>query len=223
MAFSAAWQRPWRRLGTAVVALAFTVHALAAPVRAQAQVTGRHAALVIDANTGRILHQSAADDARYPSLAGQADDALHAVRADRAGPAQLSHQDQHFRQRRGRAPSKLDLDEGDEIAVIDAIKALVTKSPTTWRWPWPSTSPAARMRFAQTDDAEGAATRHAGHAFPQCLRPARCRAGHHRAGHDHPGAAAAGRFPAALSAVFDPHLHLGRRYVPQPQHAALQL
>jgi D-alanyl-D-alanine carboxypeptidase len=64
MAVQFRWQRRWRRLGLAVLAAA-VAHAPLAPALAQA--TGRHAVLVVDANTGRVLYQRDASEPRYPA------------------------------------------------------------------------------------------------------------------------------------------------------------
>ena len=88
----------------------------------------KHAAFLLDVNSGQILYQSAADQPRYPaSLAklmtlylvferleqGTLDDRTKLKISAHASAA---------------APSKLDLEPGEEIAVGDAVKALITKS-----------------------------------------------------------------------------------------------
>ena len=64
----------------------------------------KSAVLVIDANTGRVLHQSAADEPRHPASLAKMMTHLPGLRAHRAGPAQLPDQDQVLRQRRGGRP-----------------------------------------------------------------------------------------------------------------------
>src|SRR2546423_1107175 len=56
------WSR--RRLGIIALAAALGLIIHAAP---PAHAAGKSAVLVIDANTGRVLHQSAADEPRHPA------------------------------------------------------------------------------------------------------------------------------------------------------------
>ena len=90
--------------------------------------SGKHAALVLDANSGQILYQNAADAPRYPaSLAKMM--TLYLV-FERLEQGKLNTQTKlkMSAYASAAAPSKLDLEPGDEITVIDAIKALITKS-----------------------------------------------------------------------------------------------
>jgi D-alanyl-D-alanine carboxypeptidase len=118
--------RSWRRLGVAGLAamLAVAMH-VTAPA---AHAAGKSAVLVIDANTGRVLHASAADELRHPaSLAKMMTLYMAFELIDRG---QLSYQTKIKVSANAAetAPTKLDLAEGEEIALIDAIKALITKS-----------------------------------------------------------------------------------------------
>jgi D-alanyl-D-alanine carboxypeptidase len=134
MGFKARWHRPlvglgyglWRRLGIAALALAFGLNALVAP--AFAQVNGRHAVLVIDANTGRVLYQASADELRFPASLTKLMTLYLIFEAIQQG--RLSHRTKirFSANAAGAAPSKLDVEEGTEIDLIDAIKALITKS-----------------------------------------------------------------------------------------------
>src|SRR5262245_57726044 len=118
--------RAWRgeRMGMFAVLLAAAL-CLGLP---HAIASDKHAAFLMDVNSGQILYQSAADQPRYPaSLAklmtlylvferleqGRLDDRTKLKISAHASAA---------------APSKLDLEPGEEIAVGDAVKALVTKS-----------------------------------------------------------------------------------------------
>jgi D-alanyl-D-alanine carboxypeptidase len=93
-----------------------------------AAASGKHAALVLDANSGKILYQNAADAPRYPaSLAKMM--TLYLV-FERLEQGKLNTQSKLKMSAfaSAAAPSKLDLEPGDEIIVSDAIKALITKS-----------------------------------------------------------------------------------------------
>ncbi|HEY7085700.1 MAG TPA: serine hydrolase [Hyphomicrobiaceae bacterium] len=121
-----AWQRPRRGISWAA-SLALLVLA-AWPLVQPAHAAGKSAVLVVDANTGRVLHESAADEPRHPaSLAKMM--TLY-LTFERIEQGRLSYQTKIriSANAAAAAPTKLDLAEGDEIALIDAIKALITKS-----------------------------------------------------------------------------------------------
>ena len=65
MAFQDRHGWSWQRLGVVALAAALAIagHVVASPAHA----AGKSAVLVIDANTGRVLHQSAADEPRHPA------------------------------------------------------------------------------------------------------------------------------------------------------------
>lgn len=88
----------------------------------------RYAAMVIDANTGKVLHESAADEPRYPASLTKMM-TLYLVFEELAR-GKLSYKTPITMSKSAAEapPSKLGLDPGETIAVIDAIKALVTKS-----------------------------------------------------------------------------------------------
>jgi D-alanyl-D-alanine carboxypeptidase len=105
-----------------VAGLALAVHAPAA------HAAGKSAVLVIDANTGRVLHASAADEPRHPaSLAKMM--TLY-IAFERLAQGRLTYQTKIriSANAAAAAPTKLDLAEGEEVALIDAMKALITKS-----------------------------------------------------------------------------------------------
>src|SRR5262245_52587945 len=126
MAMAAQAQQPSRRgLGRmAVLALLLAT----CPLNPPAHADGKSAILVVDGNTGRVLHESAADEARHPaSLAKMM--TLY-LTFERIEQGRLSY---HTKIRisanaAAAAPTKLELAEGEELVLIDAIKALITKS-----------------------------------------------------------------------------------------------
>ena len=123
-------QRPRRGIGrgiSRVASLALLVLAVW-PLVQPARASGKSAVLVVDANTGRVLHESAADEPRHPaSLAKMM--TLY-LTFERIEQGRLSYQTKIriSANAAAAAPTKLDLAEGEEIALIDAIKALITKS-----------------------------------------------------------------------------------------------
>lgn len=105
-------------------AIAAGLFALTAPASAQS----RAAAMAIDANTGEVLYAQSADEPRFPAsltkmmtlyiVFGE----IEAGRLNYDSPIRISEAATAV------APSKLDLEAGSDIALIDAMKALVTKS-----------------------------------------------------------------------------------------------
>ena len=96
--------------------------------QASALADAKGAVLVIDANTGHTLYASAADEPRYPASLTKmmtlymVFDLIERGRLSYQTPIRIS---EHAA---SAAPSKLDLKEGEEIALIDAIRVLITKS-----------------------------------------------------------------------------------------------
>ncbi len=88
----------------------------------------RHAALVIDANTGRVLHADDADDRRFPASLTKLMTLYIVFEQMEAGRLDASTQIKISAQAASVPPSKLDLDPGDTISLGAAIRALVTKS-----------------------------------------------------------------------------------------------
>lgn len=86
------------------------------------------AAIVIDANTGATLHESAADGRRFPASLTKmmtiylVFEQLRQRRLSLATPIRFSHR------AASQQPSKLGLAPGETITVRDAISALITKS-----------------------------------------------------------------------------------------------
>jgi D-alanyl-D-alanine carboxypeptidase len=113
------------RLTLLVVAATAALGVAAAPARAEG---GKSAVLVIDANTGNTLYASSADEPRYPASLTKmmtlymVFDLIERGKLSYQTPVRISAN------ATGAAPSKLDLKEGEEIALIDAIRVLITKS-----------------------------------------------------------------------------------------------
>jgi D-alanyl-D-alanine carboxypeptidase len=118
----------WRDQGRRIFGIFFCLSAALILGLPRAFASDKHAALLMDLNSGHILYHSAADQPRHPaSLAklmtlylvferleqGKLDDRTKLKISTNASAA---------------APSKLDLEPGEEIAVSDAVKALITKS-----------------------------------------------------------------------------------------------
>ncbi|MGD9784834.1 MAG: serine hydrolase [Hyphomicrobiaceae bacterium] len=87
-----------------------------------------HAAMVIDANTGKVLHSEAADEPRYPASLTKMMTLYLAFELIERGRLSYSDKLRISAQAATQPPSKLELEVGDEITVRDAVSALVTKS-----------------------------------------------------------------------------------------------
>jgi D-alanyl-D-alanine carboxypeptidase len=125
MAYQSFRRRLWRRLVTSVLAAAIAFSPL---VQAYASERGRHAVLVVDANTGRVLYQRSADEPRYPASLAKLMTLYLLFEQLEQGRLSLTTKIRFSANAVAAPPSNLDVDEGTEIAVIDAIKALVVKS-----------------------------------------------------------------------------------------------
>src|SRR5438045_1378768 len=125
MAFQDRHGWAWRRLGVVALAAALAIagHVVASPAHA----AGKSAVLVIDANTGRVLHQSAADEPRHPASLAKMMTLYLTFELIEQGRLSYQTKIKISPNAAAAAPTKLDLAEGEEIALIDAVKALTTK------------------------------------------------------------------------------------------------
>ncbi len=84
--------------------------------------------MVIDANTGRVLHDNAGSAPRYPASLTKMMTLYLAFETIEAGRLQFSTPIPVSERAAAAAPSKIRLEAGSEIALRDAIKALIVKS-----------------------------------------------------------------------------------------------
>lgn len=118
------------RSRSSVRALTFTLIGLglALSQSSDAHANRKHATIVIDANTGATLSQTAADEPRYPASLTKMMTIYMAFDAMERGRAKPDTRIKISERAASVQPSKLGLEPGSDIALIDAIKALVTKS-----------------------------------------------------------------------------------------------
>ncbi|MCC7253764.1 serine hydrolase [Hyphomicrobium sp.] len=119
--------------GAVMLAPGFRAHAEQAKPAKQAKQAQqapqpKQAAIVIDANTGKVLHAQSADEARFPASLTKMMTLYMLFGEIEQG--RLSYQSKIVFSERATAvaPSKLGLEVGEEITVLEAIKALVVKS-----------------------------------------------------------------------------------------------
>jgi D-alanyl-D-alanine carboxypeptidase len=120
-------QAPARRFASLVVAaLALTLTIAATrPVDA---ADPRAASMVVDANTGAVLHNKGGDELVYPASLTKMMTLYMTFELIELGRLNYDSKIKMTQEGADAAPSKLDLDAGEELTVVDAIKALVTKS-----------------------------------------------------------------------------------------------
>jgi D-alanyl-D-alanine carboxypeptidase len=117
-------------IATLVVAALLAAPAEARP-RKRAPAQGWHtgySAIVVDAKTGKVLHETKADAVRHPASLTKVMTLYLLFEQIEAGKLKLDSKLKVSAGAAAQAPSKLGLDEDDTIAVEDAIKALVTRS-----------------------------------------------------------------------------------------------
>jgi len=93
-----------------------------------ARAETKHAALIVDANTGRVLYEQFADAKRHPASLTKMMTLYLVFEEIEQGRLSYTTKLTVSDKAASVAPSKLDLEPGEQIDVIDAIKALITKS-----------------------------------------------------------------------------------------------
>ena len=94
----------------------------------RAEAGEKAAAMVIDANTGLVLHDNAGNELRHPASLTKMMTLYLAFEAVEAGRLSFTSPLTVSERAAAAAPSKLGLEAGSTIAMRDAIKALVVKS-----------------------------------------------------------------------------------------------
>jgi D-alanyl-D-alanine carboxypeptidase len=105
--------------------IAIRGQAALAPARAG---TPPYAAMAIDANTGAVLHNRAGDAPRYPASLTKMMTLYMTFELIELGRLSYDTKIKMTQEGADASPSKLGLKPGEEIRLIDAIRALVTKS-----------------------------------------------------------------------------------------------
>ena len=105
--------------------IVLTVMAVLFPV---SSAQARYAAIVLDADTGRVLHASNPDTRNYPASLTKMMTLYLVFEALESGHLKLDSQLPVSRRAQGMSPSKLGLKTGEKISVEAVILSLVTKS-----------------------------------------------------------------------------------------------
>ncbi|MGQ0457427.1 MAG: serine hydrolase [Hyphomicrobium sp.] len=88
----------------------------------------KHAAMMLDANSGEVLHNEDGDALRHPASLTKMMTLYLTFETIESGRLTMTTRIPISETAANAAPSKLDLEPGDDIAVGDAIRALITKS-----------------------------------------------------------------------------------------------
>lgn len=113
-----------RAFAFALLCLAFSG---AIPARAAA-APQKHAAFVLDVNSGAVLHNDDGDAIRHPASLTKMMTLYLTFELIESGRLKMSDMITISERAANAAPSKLDLKPGAQISVADSIKAVVTKS-----------------------------------------------------------------------------------------------
>ena len=105
-----------------IAALLLLVSLISAPAQA------RYASIVVDAETGQVLHAANPDTQKYPASLTKIMTLYMTFEALETGRWKLNQKLKASKRAAGMSPSKLGLKAGDRITVKDAILALITKS-----------------------------------------------------------------------------------------------
>jgi D-alanyl-D-alanine carboxypeptidase len=111
-----------------VFVLSLIAQAYADPKKAASSSNPRYASIVIDAETGAVLHERYADSIRHPASVAKVMTLMLMFDALNEGRAGLKDRIKISAHAAGMVPSKIGLPVGASIAVEDAILALVTRS-----------------------------------------------------------------------------------------------
>jgi D-alanyl-D-alanine carboxypeptidase len=98
------------------------------PAKHEPAYTPPYAAIVLDANSGNVLHADKADELRHPASLTKIMTLYLLFERLEAGKIRLDTQIPVSEHASVQAPTKLGLKPGETIAVEDAIEAMVTKS-----------------------------------------------------------------------------------------------
>ncbi|HEY0919979.1 serine hydrolase [Devosia sp.] len=111
-----------------VMAVMLALVVLVPSTAAASSVPRKYAGIVVDAKSGKVLYESAADAARYPASVTKVMTLYVLFQELAAGNIKLSDKMVVSRHAAAAVPTKLGLPAGSKIKVEDAIKALVTLS-----------------------------------------------------------------------------------------------
>lgn len=114
-----------RWIASLLTVISAVLVALAPPA---SEAASRHAAMAIDANTGQVLFSQSGDEQRYPASLTKMMTIYLVFDLMEQGRLKANTRIRISPNAAGTAPSKLGLEAGAEITVMDAVQALIVKS-----------------------------------------------------------------------------------------------
>ncbi|MEO5805684.1 serine hydrolase [Devosia sp.] len=120
-------QSPWRAIFARALVAAFVFAAAVAPAHAIENLR-REAGIVVDAKSGKVMYENAADSPRYPASVTKVMTLYILFQELAAGNLKLSTKMTVSAHAAAASPTKLGLRAGSTISVEDAIKSIVTIS-----------------------------------------------------------------------------------------------
>ncbi len=115
-------------MGIRAILLRAAIAILVAALPAAAFAANKYSSIVVDADTGRVVHEAYADGERFPASLTKMMTLYLLFEAIENGEAKMDTEMKVSSRAAGQAPSRLGLRSGSTISVEDAINALVTKS-----------------------------------------------------------------------------------------------
>jgi D-alanyl-D-alanine carboxypeptidase len=117
-----------RRIGIMMLAIVLCTSSAQALTTAQAMKNPRHAALVIDADTGRVLRNENASARRYPASLTKMMTLYMTFRALQAGQVSMDQMLPVSKKAAAQPQTNISLKPGSKISVRDCILALIVRS-----------------------------------------------------------------------------------------------
>jgi D-alanyl-D-alanine carboxypeptidase len=114
-----------------------------------ARASVQHAAMVVDANTGTALYADAADELCHPASLAKIMTLYLVFEAIERGRLSYATRIRVSPEAAAAPPTKLGLDPGSDIALVDAVKALITRSANDMAVAIAEHISGSEMRFAQ--------------------------------------------------------------------------
>ena len=182
--------------------------------------SAKYAALVVDAATGKTLHESNANAERYPASLTKMMTLYLLFEALEEGRVTKTTRIPVSLQAARQPPTRVGLRAGDTIDVDSAIRALTVKSANDVAAAVGEHLGGIGRGIRRDDACRGAATRHARHRLRQCLWPARSGPAYNRARHGRARHVASGALSAILRLLLGNPFHLSRPPHPRPQRPA---
>ena len=179
-----------------------------------------YADIVVDANSGTVLHSTNPDAQRHPASLTKIMTLYLLFEQLEAGKLKLDSQLQVSKEAAGQMPTKLGLKPGSTLAVEDAIKGMVTRSANDAAVVVAEAIAGDEDAFARLMTRKAQALGMSRTVYKNASGLPDSRSGDHGARSIDARTRRAGTLPALLQIFLDPHVHLPRPVHRQPQSSA---